>query len=60
MERCKAACLTLKVPNVRVIGEARLHTLTALIDNALHKAKQILVPLFGFEGLLLLLLLILL
>jgi putative membrane protein len=55
LERCKAGSLTVVVPQVRVIGEARLHTLTALIDKALQKAKQVVVPIFALEGLLLVL-----
>jgi len=57
LERCKAGCLTVVVPNVRVIGKARLESLSMLVDKALQKAKQIVIPIFGFEGLLLILLL---
>jgi putative membrane protein len=47
------------VPNVRVIGEERLKSITLLVDKTIKKAKQILVPVFGLEGLLLILLLLL-
>ena len=60
MERLKpstSGALTLTVKNVRVIGQARIETLSVLVDQALQKAKGIVVPLFGLEGLLLILLL---
>jgi len=57
LERCKAGCKSVVVPKVRVIGKARLESLSLLVDKALQKAKQITVPIFGFEGLLLILLL---
>jgi putative membrane protein len=53
LEGCKAGCVTLTVPEVRVIGEARIHTLSTLVDEALQRAKQITVPIFAFEGFLL-------
>jgi putative membrane protein len=60
MESCKAGCLRLVVPKVRVIGEARLGSLSLLVDQALRRAKQIVAPIFVSEGLLLILLLALL
>jgi putative membrane protein len=60
MESCKAGCLRLVVPNVRVIGEARLGTLSLLVDKALRRAKQVVAPIFLSEGALLILLLALL
>lgn len=60
LEPCKAGCKRLVVPKVRVIGQARLESLSLLVDTALEKAKQIVVPIFAFEGLLLILLLALL
>jgi putative membrane protein len=60
LESCKAGCLRLVVPNVRVIGEARLASLSLLVDKALRWAKQIVAPIFVSEGLLLILLLALL
>ena len=60
MESCKAGCLRLVVPKVRVIGEARLASLSLLVDKALRRAKQIVTPIFVSEGLLLILLLALL
>jgi len=56
----KAGSKHLVVPNVRVIGGSRIETLSLLVDQALKKAKQIVVPIFLTEGLLLLLLLALL
>ena len=57
LESCKAGCVSTVVPKVRVIGKARLESLSLLVDKALQKAKQIVVPIFGFEGLFLMLLL---
>jgi len=59
LERCSAGCRTFIVPRVRVIGEERLKSITTLVDKAIVKAKQIVIPIFGAEGLLLLLLLLL-
>ncbi len=59
LEKCKAGCRQFIVPNVRVIGEERLHSVTTLVDKAMVKAKRIVAPIFGLEGLLLLLLLLL-
>jgi putative membrane protein len=60
LETCKAGCKRLVVPKVRVIGQARLESLSLLVDTALKKAKEIVVPIFAFEGLFLVLLLALL
>ena len=57
LESCKAGCVSTVVPKVRVIGKARIESLSMLVDKALQKAKQIVVPIFGFEGLFLMLLL---
>ncbi|MBT0160250.1 DUF2070 family protein [Candidatus Bathyarchaeota archaeon A05DMB-2] len=57
LEECKAGCQRLKVPNVRVIGEARLASLSLLVDKALRRAKQTVFPIFACEGLVLILLL---
>jgi putative membrane protein len=57
LELCKAGCLTAFVPKVRVIGKARLESLSMLVDKTLQKAKQIVIPLLGLEGLFLILLL---
>jgi putative membrane protein len=57
LESCKAGCVSTVVPKVRVIGKARIESLSMLVDTALQKAKQIVVPIFGFEGLFLMLLL---
>jgi putative membrane protein len=59
LETCKAGCRTLIVPKVRVIGEERLKSVTTLVDKAIVKAKHIVFPIFGLEGLLLILLLLL-
>jgi len=55
LEHCKAGCLRMVVPDVRVIGKARLESLSLLVDKALQRAKQIVIPIFAFEGLVLLL-----
>jgi putative membrane protein len=60
LEVCKAGCLQLTVPQVRVIGEERLKSMTTLVDKGIQIIKKMLVPVFGLEGLILVLLLILL
>jgi len=60
LESCKAGCIRLVVPKVRVIGEARLASLSLLVDKALRRAKKIVAPIFVSEGLFLILLLALL
>ena len=59
LEGCSAGCRTFVVPQVRVIGEERLRSVTTLVDKAIVKAKRVAFPIFGVEGLLLLLLLLL-
>jgi len=58
LETCKAGSLHLVVHTVRVIGEERLKSLTTLVDKAIQRAKQTLIPIFGLECLILILLLI--
>ena len=58
LETSKAGCIHLVVPQVRVIGEARLQSMTTLADKSIKKAKQTLLPVFGLEGLVLILLLV--
>jgi len=60
LETSKAGWLRLVVPKVRVIGEESLKSITTLVDKAIGKAKQMIAPIFGLEGLLLVLLLIVL
>jgi putative membrane protein len=60
LETSKAGCIHFVVPQVRVIGEARLQSMTILVDKSIKKAKQTLLPVFGLEGLVLILLLVLL
>ncbi len=59
-EPCKAGHLRLTVPNVRVIGGEFLESISLLVDQTIQKAKRLLLPVFGVEHLLLLVLLILL
>jgi len=59
LEVSKAGCKQFVVPNVRVIGEERLQLVTILVDKAIVKAKKVVTPIFGIEGLLLILLLLL-
>ena len=59
LEVSNAGYLHFTVPQVRVIGEERLKSVTTLVDKAIIKAKQLVVPIFGVEGLLLILLLLL-
>jgi predicted neutral ceramidase superfamily lipid hydrolase len=51
LENCKAGCQRLTVPGVRVIGKTRIESLSQLVDKALQRAKQTVVPIFGCEGL---------
>ena len=53
LESSRVACQRLVVPKVRVIGAERIRSLTTLVDMALQRAKQIIVPIFAFEGVLL-------
>ena len=59
LEASKAGCIQFVVPKVRVIGEERLHSISSLVDEAIVKAKKVVAPIFGTEGLLLILLLLL-
>ena len=58
-EASNAGYIHFIVPQVRVIGEERLKSVTTLVDKAILKAKQMVFPIFGAEGLLLILLLLL-
>ncbi len=58
LETCKAQFIEFIVPQVRVIGEERLKSVTTLVDKGLQKAKRIVFPIFGTEGVLLILLLL--
>jgi predicted neutral ceramidase superfamily lipid hydrolase len=58
LETCKAQHIEFIVPQVRVIGEERLKSVTTLVDKGLQKAKRIIFPIFGTEGVLLILLLL--
>ncbi|MCL2288126.1 MAG: DUF2070 family protein [Candidatus Bathyarchaeota archaeon] len=60
LELAKAGCKHLIVPQVRVIGSSQITSLSLLVDKAIMKAKQIVVPIFLIEGLLLILFLALL
>ena len=53
LESCRAGFLSTVVPNVRVIGGECLESLTTLLDKTLKRAKQLLIPVFATEGLLL-------
>jgi predicted neutral ceramidase superfamily lipid hydrolase len=57
LEECRAGNLSITVPQVRVIGTERLHALSTLVDLAFQRAKQVVVPVFGLEGVLLVVLL---
>jgi len=59
LEVCNAGCIQFIVPQVRVIGEEQLNSITTLVDKAIIKTKRIVAPIFGVEGLILLLFLIL-
>jgi putative membrane protein len=57
LEACSAGCVQFVVPKVRVIGEERLNSISTLVDKAIAKAKHLAAPIFGLEGLFLILLL---
>jgi putative membrane protein len=59
LEACKAQHIEFIVPHVRVIGEERLKSVTTLVDRGIQKARRIVFPIFGTEGALLVLLLLL-
>jgi putative membrane protein len=59
LETCKTGCKTFSVPNIRVIGEERLKSITTLVDKAIEQAKRVAPAIFGVEGLALILLLLL-
>ncbi len=60
MEPCTAGSVSFVVSKVRVIGGECIESLTVLVDKTIQKAKQIVAPVFGAEGLVLILLLLLL
>jgi len=60
LEPCKAGYKRFMVPKIRVIGGGSLGAISVLIDQTIQKAKRIIVPIFGVEGLFLILLLVLL
>jgi putative membrane protein len=57
VESASAGCMELVVSRVRAIGEVRLKSMTTLVDRAIRRVKQLVVPIFGLEGLLLFLIL---
>lgn len=59
MERVGVSCLSIAVPNVKVIGAKQLDALCLLIDKAVRSAKRAAISVFGVSGLLLMLLLLL-
>ncbi len=59
LEGCNIGCRTFIVPHIRVIGEERLKSVTTLVDKSIEKAKHVAIPIFGVEGFVLLLFLLL-
>jgi putative membrane protein len=59
LEAAKVSCIQFIVPKVRVIGEERLNSVSLLIDEAITHAKKAAPVIFGVEGLLLIVLLLL-
>lgn len=59
LEAAKVDCIQFVVPKVRVIGEERLNSVSILIDEAITHAKKAAPVIFGVEGLLLIVLLLL-
>ncbi len=60
LESCKAGYRKIIVPKVRVIGGGALGFMTVLVDKTIQQAKKMLLPIFGAETLILVLLLLLL
>ncbi|MEM2971599.1 MAG: DUF2070 family protein [Candidatus Bathyarchaeia archaeon] len=58
LEHVRAACRKITVSEVKVIGEKLLETLCLLIDKTIQKAKRVVAPIFGINGLILMLLLL--
>jgi putative membrane protein len=58
LEVSKAGAVRFVVKDVTVIGEDRLKSITSLVDKSIQRAKQILLPIFGLEALVLILLLL--
>ncbi len=58
LETSSAGYLHFVVPQVRVIGEESLKSITTLVDKGIQRAKQTSIPIFGLEGLLFVLLLL--
>ncbi len=59
MDVAGAACRTITVPCVKVIGAKKLEALCVLIDRSAKRAKRIVGPIFTVSGLLLMLFLLL-
>lgn len=59
LETAKSGFVEFVVPNVRVIGEERLNSISILVDKAITQAKKTAPAIFGAEGLILLLMLLL-
>jgi len=58
LESVKAACRSITVPEVKVIGEKKLEKLCHLTDKTFQKAKEIVVPILAASGFLLMLFLL--
>jgi len=56
LESCKVGFSHIIIPKIRVMGERSLEPLTLLVDKSINKAKKIVVPIFGIEALMLILL----
>ena len=56
-EYSKAGSIQFVIPQIRVIGEERINSISLLIDKAINRAKKIAPAIFGAEGLLLILML---
>ena len=59
METAKSGFVEFVVPNVRVIGEEKIKSISILVDKGITMAKKTAPVIFGVEGLLLILLLLL-
>jgi putative membrane protein len=60
LEKCNANTSRIIVPEIRVIGEDLLESISNLVDRSIQRAKRILLPTFAIEGVVLIALILLL
>jgi putative membrane protein len=53
LEPVDVTCAITTIPDVKVVGDTQIETLSLLIDKTLQKAKKVAIPIFALTGLLL-------